>query len=119
MVSCALRADFLTPYYDITFSNSADRYKRRSKGDVYRDFHMIANDAEGPVVFFGSKEYVALFAGLTSFVAAERQVFFHSSEPPTAPGCSLSRFEARRTTNWQYECAARFISTKTRAYSAE
>jgi len=30
-----IRADFLTPYYDITFSLSADAYKRRRKADRY------------------------------------------------------------------------------------
>jgi hypothetical protein len=33
-----IRADFLTPCYDITFSQSADSYKRRRKADRYQDF---------------------------------------------------------------------------------
>jgi hypothetical protein len=39
-----LRADFLTPYYDITFSPRArgdDAYKRRRKADRYEDFRML------------------------------------------------------------------------------
>ncbi len=33
-----ISANFLTPYYDITFSQSAERYKRRRKADRYQDF---------------------------------------------------------------------------------
>jgi hypothetical protein len=33
-----LSADFLTPNYDITFSKTAKRYKRRRVRDRYRDF---------------------------------------------------------------------------------
>jgi hypothetical protein len=34
-------AEFLTPYYDITFSQSAESYKRRRKVDRYRDFCLL------------------------------------------------------------------------------
>ena len=36
-----LGASFLTPNYDITFSVSAEPYKRRRKGDLYRDLRML------------------------------------------------------------------------------
>ena len=38
-----ISAGFLTPYYDITYSQSADRYKRRRKADQYNDFRMLPN----------------------------------------------------------------------------
>src|SRR5262249_2901945 len=34
-------ATFLTPYYDITFSASADPWKRRRRDDPYEDFCLI------------------------------------------------------------------------------
>jgi len=34
-----ISATFLTPYYDITFTAKADRYKRRRKSDIYLDFY--------------------------------------------------------------------------------
>ena len=47
-----LAADFLTPYYDITFTNQADRYKRRYAGrDRFADFRMLPDDRDQPVVF--------------------------------------------------------------------
>jgi hypothetical protein len=103
-----LNAAFLTPSYDITFSASAEDFVRRRKGDSYRDFCMLPDDVDGPVVFFGSKEYVPLFACLTRTMNAEKLVFYNSQQPPVADGCVLKRFETRTRTNWQYECAAAF-----------
>lgn len=103
-----LNAAFLTPSYDITFSASAEDFVRRRKGDSYRDFCMLPDDVAEPVVFFGSKEYVPLFASLTGTINAEKLVFYNSQQPPLADGCVLKRFETRTRTNWQYECAAAF-----------
>jgi hypothetical protein len=105
-----IKAAFLTPSYDITFSTSADDFVRRRKGDLYHDFCMLPDDTERPVVFFGSKEYVPLFAGLTRSVKGQKTVFYNSRQSPAAPGCVLKRFETRTRTNWQYECAAAFLN---------
>jgi hypothetical protein len=104
-----IKAAFLTPSYDITFSTSAEDFVRRRKGESYHDFCMLPSDTEGPVVFFGSKEYVPLFAALTRSVKGQKTVFYNSRQPPAALGCVLQRFETRRRTNWQYECAAAFL----------
>jgi hypothetical protein len=104
-----ISAAFLTPVYDITFSASAEGYARRRREDLYRDFRMLPDDAHGPVIFFGSKEYVPLFAALTRSVSSPKTVFYNSSQPPAAPGCLLERFQTRTRTNWQYECAAAFL----------
>lgn len=105
-----IKADFLTPSYDITFSASAENFVRRRKGDSFNDFCMMPNDTESPVVFFGGKEYAPLFAALTRSVKCRKTVFYNSSQPPAAPGCVVKKFETRTRTNWQYECAAAFLS---------
>lgn len=105
-----LNAAFLTPSYDITFSASAEDFVRRRKGDFYRDFCMLPDDADGPVVFFGSKDYAPLFAALTHSAKAEKLVFYNSQSPPAIDGCVLKKFETRTRTNWQYECAAAFMT---------
>lgn len=104
-----IRSDFLTPYYDITFSATADSYKRRRPKDRYCDFRMLAGTAED-IVFFGSPEYVPLFCELTADVRGKRIVFYRARRPPDAPGCSLRRFETRTRTNWRYECANAFLA---------
>ncbi len=98
-------ADFLTPYYDITFSTQAERYKRRRHTDDYRDFRMFPDSTEDEIVFLGGKDYLALFCALTSGVRGRRTVFFNSSRRLSAPGCVLRRYETSTRTNWHYECA--------------
>lgn len=105
-----IRSDFLTPDYDITFSASAEPYKRRKKTDVYRDFRMVPSDTDAPIIFFGGKDYVPLFCDLTQSVRTRRTVFYNSDRAPDAPGCSLVRFKTSTRTNWHYECANAFLA---------
>jgi hypothetical protein len=104
-----INAAFLTPSYDITFSAKADNFVRRRKPDAFCDLSMIPANTTEQVIFFGSKEYVPLFAALTGAVRGERIVFYNSVTAPSALGCNLIRFETRIRTNWQYECAAAFL----------
>ncbi len=106
-----ISASFLTPDYDITFSSvkPKERYKRRKKSDRYRDFKMLAESTREPIVFFGGKDYLPLFAALTSSIRARKTVFYNSAKVPRTPGCVLKRFKTRTRTNWQYECANAFV----------
>ena len=107
-----ISADFLTPKYDITFSASADKYKRRSKRDRYNDFRMLLDDSGGNVVFFGGKDYLPLFCNLTRKYRGRRCVFYNSCSPPEAPGCTLIRYPTTTRTNWHYSCARDFMAGK-------
>ena len=104
-----LPADFLTPNYDITFSSTAERYKRRRVRDRYRDFCMLSGDRIEPVVFLGGKDYVPLFQSATESIRGTRIIFYNSAEAPDAPDCVCMRFETRTRTNWHYECARALI----------
>jgi len=105
-------ADFLLPHYDITFSPSADPYKRRRKTDRYNDFRMLADDTQDEVVFFGGKDYLPLFCDLTERIRGKRTVFYNAATPPEAAGCNLVRYETTTRTNWHYECANAFLDGK-------
>jgi len=104
-----INASFLTPYYDITFSAAAEHYKRRTKGDRYRDLQMIPSDSTDGIVFLGGKDYLPLFCSLTKDLRCRRTVYYNSDTPPAAPGCSLIRFNTKTRTNWHYECAGRLL----------
>jgi len=104
-----IRADFLTPYYDITYSQSAKGYKRRRKSECYQDFRMLPDDTKEEIVFFGGKDYLPLFCSLTGEITSERRVFYNSGRAPQAPGCVLEKFETSTRTNWHYECAHAFL----------
>ena len=105
-----LSSEFLTPYYDITFTASADPWKRRRKWQHYDDFCMLPEGAIDHVVFLGGKDYLPLFCTLTSSVRALKTVFYNSSKCPSAAGYSFKRFETTTRTNWQYECAAALVA---------
>ncbi|MHC2552376.1 hypothetical protein [Bradyrhizobium elkanii] len=104
-----IRADFLTPHYDITYSPSADKYKRRRKADRYHDFCMLPNHAQDDILFFGGKDYLPLFCSLTSAVQGKRIVFYNSASAPQIDRCTISRFETTTRTNWHYECVNAFL----------
>ena len=90
-------ADFLTPNYDITFSNQADSYKRRHPSrDTYADFRMPTADRAQPVVFLGGRDYVGLFQALTAGSASKRIIFYNLTRAPTAPDCSCVRFKTTK-----------------------
>jgi hypothetical protein len=107
-----IRSDFLTPYYDITFSQSADAYKIRRKIDRYDDFRMLPNDTNGEVVFVGGKDYLPLFCKLTENSKGKRIAFFNSVNVPRFQGCEFRKFETTTRTNWHYESANALIDGK-------
>jgi hypothetical protein len=100
-----IRADFLTPYYDITFSRSADPYKRRRETDRYDDFRMLPTDTKSGIVFLGGNDYLPLFCSLTDTISSKKIVFFSSATVPRFDACTFRRFETTTRTNWHYECA--------------
>ncbi len=105
-----IRADFLTPKYDITFSAGADKYKKRSKRDRYNDFRMLPDDCCDDVVFFGGKDYLPLFCNLTREYRGRRFIYYNSGSPPGLPGCTLIRYQTTTRTNWHYGCARDFMA---------
>lgn len=104
-----IRADFLTPDYDITFSSvrKDQKYKRRSHRATFHDFCLSPSVTAEDIVFFGGKSYVPLFCKLTA-AATERRTVFYAGTEPNAPGCTLRSF-GKPYTNWQYQCAADFV----------
>lgn len=103
-------ATFLTPYYDITFTTQAEPYKKRRKNDRYNDLSMLTQDEQEPILFFGGKDYLPLFARLTGNVRSERIVFFNSAQAPQIDGGRAIRFRTTTRTNWHYECVDAFLS---------
>ncbi|HEY1307270.1 MAG TPA: hypothetical protein VGF24_27130 [Vicinamibacterales bacterium] len=98
-------ATFLTPLYDITFTGSADEWKRRRKDDAYEDFVLMPDDGED-TIFLGGKDYQPLFCRLTQSLRGAKTVFFRSDLRPELPsGYKAVRYDTTTRTNWHYECA--------------
>jgi hypothetical protein len=105
-----IRADFLTPAYDITFSISAEHYKRRKQTDRYNDFAMIPADTADDVIFLGGRDYLPIFCKLTREIRSRKLIFFNSSLEPKIDGYVMRRYETSTRTNWHYECAAALLN---------
>lgn len=101
-----IRSDFLTPMYDITFSYSAYKFKRRRKKDRYEDFRMLPRMTVEPIVFFIGKAYIDLARDLTNEIKAEKFLFYNA---PHAPNFVRKRYLTNIRTNWHYQCAKDFM----------
>jgi len=107
-----VRADYLLPYYDLTFAQTqpGDSYKRRMmRWDKYDDFSQLSNEEDGPLVYFGGNNYLPLFKKVTGHVHCEKVIFFAAANPPSDAQWRTVRFE-RNFYNWHYACARDFIA---------
>ena len=107
-----ISADFLIPNYDITFSASAEKYKRRRKSAHHDDLQQLPLSSCENLIFFGGKDYIPLFCKLTQDYAGARFLPFNSISEPNAPDCKLVRFNTTTRTNWHYECARAYLEGK-------
>jgi hypothetical protein len=107
-----IRADFLTPNYDITFSHAGARHARRRLTDRYLDFQQMPAATPGPVVFLGGQSALASFAALTGGLAAERVIMHASEWIETPPGCRSVRYKTTAKTNWHYLCARDILARR-------
>jgi len=106
-----ISASFLTPDYDITFSNvkRENKYKHRRKKERYHDFNMLPDATHAHLVFFGGKDYLPLFSTLTKSATSTKTVFYNSQDVPEVPGCRLRHFETDANTNWHYLAVNAFL----------
>jgi len=108
-----VRADFLIPSYDITFSPHANTYKRRLQSDKYNDFNHLLDrssiDQTDSLYFCGGNDYLPLYYELTGNLP-ERKVIYHKSKiPPREKGYVYIEYMTTQSTNWHYACAKDFI----------
>jgi len=105
-----IRSDFLTPYYDITFSNQGKPYSKRRSRDRFEDFNQLSDSDIQPdetLYFFGGQDYLQLYRSLTQNITV-RKVIYHSQ----GSAFQLQGYECipyRSYTNWHYSCAQDFM----------
>ena len=111
-----VRADYLVPDYDVTFSSArnVEAYKRRKKRDRYEDFQHLPAGEFDRVVFAGGKGYVEPFLAFTAGLGVERVVYYNSDLATSGRGARFVRFKTHRKTNWHYEWAECLIDGKIR-----
>ncbi len=110
-----IRADFLVPSYDITFSKKAKAESpwtyRDNRKDHFEDFQQLSSRSTGPIVFLGGKDYIKLFLALTKPLGRHSIVFQRASpekrvsEDRSENGLEYRSFVTPILTNWHYQCA--------------
>jgi len=108
-----VRADYLIPTYDITFSAQASPCKRRSQMDFYEDFRHLQDHGVSPdetIYFFGGKDYLALFHLLTQDITTAKTVYYAGKISEKHDGYHYVQY--KRFTNWHYACAREFMEGK-------
>ena len=101
-----IHACFLTPKYNITFSGSG--YKQRRKCDQYCDFNHLESDVDEKLLFFGGQGYLPLFCKLTRHYQGRRIVYHNSKKKPNCD-FKLVHYETGDKYRWVYECAKKVM----------
>ena len=107
-----IESDFLTPTYDITFSNGVATYKRRRPRDSYNDLRRLPSEGTSRLVFAGGTDYIPLFLELTEGVTTERIVYHHASRAPLATAAQFVPVESDDTNDWHLQWARDYAAGK-------
>ena len=100
-----IRADFLTPTYDITFSSTKNKHIKRSQKMAFADFNMLKDDGDD-IVFIGGKSYQPMFCQLLKGYDCRKSIIYNSIAPPDLPhGFEAVLYETSTRTNWHYKFA--------------
>lgn len=118
-----VKADYLLPNYDVTFSLAAKKKCPSAfcHSSVEYDYfqHLTTNSHKNrPVIFLGGSAYWPVFDRLTRDLRRKRVVFTRESRTASndrkeAPyDFEYRRFPTKVSTNWHYQCAQALISGK-------
>ena len=107
-----IESDFLTPSYDITFSNGVATYKRRRPRDSYNDFRRLPSEGVNRLVFAGGPDYIPLFLELTEGTEAQRVVYHHASRVPLAADAEFVPVESDDANDWHLQWARDYADGK-------
>ncbi|MBC6445165.1 MAG: hypothetical protein GDA50_07040 [Alphaproteobacteria bacterium GM202ARS2] len=108
-----IRADFLTPKYNLTFSyTDVKAYECRKHKDGYDgDLRCLPLKPKEPCVFFAAQTSLEQLEFLTRNVKGEKYLFYNLQDVPDMPGFILEKYDRpSHKTSWQYTCAKRFMA---------
>ncbi len=112
-----VRASYLLPDYDVTFSKNSDvpaQNKRSMSQTGWKDFNHLRDEASAgeEIHFFGAKSYLDLFYQLTSANnKGERIVIHHKGQVPKRSGFHYEEFIGAVSTNWHYVALGKFLGS--------
>lgn len=109
-----VRADFLLPMYDLTFSE-VEKYKKRAQDDTYKnkDFCHLNNNSNETLSFIGINKYIKPFYRLTQKYSGKRVIYFNSEFPYNSykdvEFVKCARVKKGR--KWHYQCARKKLNS--------
>jgi len=106
-----VRADYLLPYYDITFSNQGKPYSKRHPRDQFRDFNQLSDcgiHSDETIFFFGGQDYLPLYRHLMQNIITRKVIYHSQGSAFQLPGYECIHYGSY--TNWHYACAQDFIA---------
>jgi len=104
-----IRANFLTPTYDITFSSTKNKWIKRSPKIAFSDFNMLKDDGDH-IVFIGGKSYQPMFCQLLQNYGCRKSIIYNSVTPPDlVRGFEAVLYETSTRTNWHYKFATALV----------
>lgn len=111
-----IRADFLIPFYDITFCTKAEKHLIRRSNDKYADYnHLIENlNPDEDIYFFGGLDYLPLYYRLTQQIQGRKVIYYCSKNLKMKTGYHYIKYShpKGRNTNWHLGCIMDFINSK-------
>ena len=105
-----IRSDFLTPVYDITFSNQADAWKRRGRNDRYLDYCQLEADSFDDIVAFCTPAYHELLGQLIRSYRGAKALYRRAGDDSRLVGWQHIEYSTPARTNWHYECIRSVLS---------
>ena len=118
-----VRADYLLPDYNITFSkrqNVPQESRRGKRESGWSDFNQLRDSVEvsEEVHYFGGQDYLDLFYSLSALdIQRNKFVIHHKAILVHRNGYQYDQYIGNVKTNWHYPAAAEFIR-KVRVTSA-
>ena len=111
-----VRADFLLPMYDLTFSSGQDieDYVRRDENDTYnnKDFYHLDDNSDETLHFIGIKSYIKPFRRLTRNYRGKRMIYFNSQTRIYSRDVEFVRCNGvKGPRNWHYQCAKQKLNS--------
>lgn len=114
-----VRADFLLPMYDLTFSSNQDvkEYMRRGQDDTYNDKDLchLDNNSDETLNFIGLRSYIQPFRRLTRDYLGKKVVYYKSQLPRRFFNTDVELVKCvgiKGTQNWHYQCARRKMNSR-------
>lgn len=112
-----VRADYLLPMYDLTFSSNqtVEEYMRRGQDDTYnnRDFNHLDNNSDDTLNFIGIRSYIRPFRRLTRNYRGKRMVYFKAQgSRKLSRDVVFVRCGVKGTQNWHYQCARKKLNSQ-------